>query len=421
MALPWGPVDPTTDEPKLRPFLSVWCAAVTSLGAQAQDRPIPDDGPTVRTTPSGLEYSVLKSTEGEVRPKPGDLVSFHYTGWLEDGRLFDTSRGGSVPFEMVLGVGMIKAWTESMTQMTPGSQLKLDVPPELAFGAAGAELMEIPPDARVIYEIELFSIGDGIDLPVFSLPDSTVQKTTASGLKYEVLRAGQGRPLKPGERFEVEYTLFNQRGELIDTSHLLWKQPMVGRLGEEIDGPAFLGEAVAMLQRDGNTRFEVPAKLGFAEGPLHPLVPANTKTFWELELVRVAPAAVPRDVPEFAILDPLTAKRTASGLRYEIVEPGAGKTPGPEDTVTVHYAGWLSTGRLFDDSMTAGLPRKIPLIQTIPGWREGLQLMSPGAIYRFAVPAKLAYGLSGVQALGIGPNRLLHYYVELIEVDRIRR
>lgn len=416
-----GPHDPTTDEPKLRPFSSPWCVLALSLAAQAQDQTIPADGPTVITTASGLSYSVLKSVEGDVHPEPGDLVSFHYSCWLEGGRLIDTSRGSGLPLEMILGVGMIKAWIEGLGLMTPGTQLKMHAPSALAFGSAGAAVMDIPPQTRLIYEIELFSVSEGIELPVFSLPDRSAQKTTSSGLKYEVLREGQGRLPQTGEGYEVAYTVFNQRGELIDTSRLLWKQTITGRLGQGTDGSRFVEEAVSMLPRGGVLRLEVPAELGNSKTSIHVLAPPSTTTYWVIELVGTRPAPTPREVPEFAILDHIKARRTESGLRFEIVEAGSGNPPGPEDTVIVHYAGWLTTGKPFDDTMTEGLPRKIPLGHAIPGWREVLQLMPPGAVYRFTVPARLGYGLRGNQELGIGPNRELYYYVELIEVERDRR
>jgi len=106
---------------------------------------------------------------------------------------------------------------------------------------------------------------------------------------------------------------------------------------------------------------------------------------------------------------------TLSGLQYEVLEKGEGDKPTATDTVKVHYTGRLLDGTVFDSSVQRGEPVEFPLNQVIPGWTEGLQLMSPGATYRFWIPANLAYGEQAPPA--IGPNQVLDFEVELIEVQ----
>lgn len=103
-----------------------------------------------------------------------------------------------------------------------------------------------------------------------------------------------------------------------------------------------------------------------------------------------------------------------SGLQYEVLEAGEGAKPGRTDTVTTHYEGRLIDGTVFDSSYQRGEPASFPLNRVIAGWTEGLQLMSPGAKYRFYVPAELAYGDRA--AGSIPPNSTLIFDVELIEV-----
>lgn len=105
---------------------------------------------------------------------------------------------------------------------------------------------------------------------------------------------------------------------------------------------------------------------------------------------------------------------TLSGLQYTIIEEGEGDKPAPTDVVKVHYTGKLLDGSVFDSSVERGEPVEFPLNRVIPGWTEGLQLMSPGAKYRFWIPANLAYGELGNQR--IGPNQVLDFEVELLEV-----
>ncbi len=105
---------------------------------------------------------------------------------------------------------------------------------------------------------------------------------------------------------------------------------------------------------------------------------------------------------------------TLTGLQYEVIEAGEGAKPAATDRVTVHYTGRLLDGTVFDSSVERGEPARFALNQVIPGWTEGLQLMSPGAKYRFWIPASLAYGERGPPS--IGPNQVLDFEVELISV-----
>ena len=102
---------------------------------------------------------------------------------------------------------------------------------------------------------------------------------------------------------------------------------------------------------------------------------------------------------------------TDSGLQYQVIEPGAGKTPGPTDKVTVNYRGTLVNGQEFDSSYSRGKPATFPLNGVIKGWTEGLQLVSEGAKIKLFVPPELAYGDRGPLA-----NRTLIFDVELISV-----
>lgn len=106
---------------------------------------------------------------------------------------------------------------------------------------------------------------------------------------------------------------------------------------------------------------------------------------------------------------------TDSGLQYETLQEGDGAKPTLEDTVTVHYVGTLLDGSEFDSSIARGEPASFPLKGVIPGWTEGLQLMSVGSKYRLVIPADLAYGERGA-GQSIGPGETLVFEVELLEI-----
>jgi len=106
---------------------------------------------------------------------------------------------------------------------------------------------------------------------------------------------------------------------------------------------------------------------------------------------------------------------TPSGLQYKIVKEGTGKTPGPEDIVTVHYTGNTIDGNKFDSSYDRGEPAQFRVSNVIRGWVEGLQLMKEGSQFMLYIPYDLAYGERGAGNV-IKPFETLIFDVELLEV-----
>lgn len=107
---------------------------------------------------------------------------------------------------------------------------------------------------------------------------------------------------------------------------------------------------------------------------------------------------------------------TESGLQYSIIKDAQGEKPIAEDQVKVHYHGTLIDGTVFDSSVERGEPAAFPLNGVIPGWTEGLQLMSVGSKYKFFIPGELAYGIYPPQGSPIGVNMVLIFEVELLEI-----
>jgi FKBP-type peptidyl-prolyl cis-trans isomerase FklB len=105
---------------------------------------------------------------------------------------------------------------------------------------------------------------------------------------------------------------------------------------------------------------------------------------------------------------------TASGLQYHVINPGSGENPKPTDQVTVNYRGTLLSGTEFDSSYKRGQPATFPVNGVIPGWREALVLMKPGAKWQLFIPPNLAYDERSPPP--IPPGSLLIFDVEMIGV-----
>ena len=118
------------------------------------------------------------------------------------------------------------------------------------------------------------------------------------------------------------------------------------------------------------------------------------------------------DAPADVKAPPADAKKTPSKLAYKVITAGTGKKhPAPTSSVTVHYTGWTTDGKMFDSSVTRGQPATFPLNRVIAGWTEGLQLMVEGEKTRFWIPESLAY-------LGQRPPfGMLVFDVELIKIE----
>lgn len=155
----------------IKKLLSLYCLTGVSIillaGCEQSDEQkntTKQEGNTVtrQKTDSGLEYEILQEGSGE-SPQTGQHVTVHYTGWLDDdgkpGAKFDSSVDRGQEFAFIVGIGqVIKGWDEGVMSMKVGEKRRLIIPSDLAYGARGAGGL-IPPNATLIFDVELLKVG----------------------------------------------------------------------------------------------------------------------------------------------------------------------------------------------------------------------------------------------------------------------
>ena len=236
---------------------------------------------------------------------------------------------------------------------------------------------------------------------------------TASGLAFKVLQKGIGTE-KPNawDKVKVHYTGWMTNGKMFDSS-VQRGQPAEFPLNGVIKGWT---EGVQLMVVGEKRRFWIPAGLAYGETPRRPGGPSGLLVF-DVELLGITAGIKPPAVPADVAAPPKDAKKTKSGLAYKVLQKGKGKVhPKAEDTVTCHYSGWTTDGKMFDSSVQRGQPAEFPLTGVIKGWTEGVPRMVEGEKTRFWIPGNLAYGDTPMRP-GT-PSGMLVFDIELISIKK---
>jgi peptidylprolyl isomerase len=234
-------------------------------------------------TASGLTYIEVTPGSG-ASPQPGDLVTVHYTGTLENGTVFDSSYSRDKPIQFAIGTGMvIPGWDEGIALMKEGGKAKLVIPPDLAYGAAGAGGV-IPPNATLNFDVFLVSVRAGAPSTPSAVEESQLT-TTASGLKYADLEEGTGAEAKSGQTVSVHYTGWLTDNTSFDSS-LNRGEPFSFQLGGGQVIPGW-DEGVVGMKVGGRRQLVIPAELGYGAAGAGGVIPPNATLVFEVELLDV--------------------------------------------------------------------------------------------------------------------------------------
>ncbi len=248
----------------------------------------------------GVKYRDLKEGTGEPCP-PGMEVLVHYTGWVESGEVFDTSREGKTagqpaPFDLSK---MLKGWQEGVPGLKRGGVRKLVISPEKGYGPEART--KIPPDSTLVFEVELVDFrpiknvesGPGTPMPFDKSNGGTNDpdlKEIAPGLWYRDLKVGTGDPVKANADVTVQYTGWTVDGNVFDTTRTtgrpfdltLKKRAQSGSYPAVIKGWQM---GVPGMKRGGVRKLVVSEALAYGSKPPLPQIPPGATLIFEIEFL----------------------------------------------------------------------------------------------------------------------------------------
>lgn len=232
------------------------------------------------TLPSGLKYKITQQGTG-VKPNMGDKVDVHYTGKFTNDTVFDSSVKRGQPLQFTIGRGMvIKGWDEGISLLNEGSKATLIVPPHLGYGATARG--PIPGNSTLIFDVELVKVTPKIPIVQFDTKGKDTI-TTASGLKYIIVKQGDGRIPFNGSNITVHYSGYLMDGNMFDSS-VERGQPLTFKLGI---GQVIKGwdEAFSILKTGTKARLIIPFNLAYGERGFGKLIPPKSNLIFDVELI----------------------------------------------------------------------------------------------------------------------------------------
>ncbi|MCE9566984.1 MAG: FKBP-type peptidyl-prolyl cis-trans isomerase [Planctomycetes bacterium] len=223
---------------------------------------------------SGLEIWDAKEGKGDA-VKAGATVKVHYSGWLTNGEIFDSSVVRGEPIEFPL-TGVIKGWQEGIPGMKPGGVRRLKIPAELAYGDRAKG--KIPANSTLIFEVEMLEATAKPELPDLKAKE---WKKLDNGLEVWDVKEGTGEAVKAGGTVTVFYTGWLTNGKEFDSN--VGGKPISFPLGGVIKG---WGLGIPGMKPGGVRRLKIPAELGYGKEGAGDDIPPNSVLVFEVQLVK---------------------------------------------------------------------------------------------------------------------------------------
>lgn len=245
-------------------------------------------------TPSGLKYAIVKQNKtGETTT--GKKVTVNYSGFLKDGKMFDSSLDRNQPLVVDIGKGKLFAGLdEAIGLMRKGEKGRFIIPSALAFGERGGG--PVPPNSDIIMDLEVVEVAE-IPVPVKFDTTGVTPKTTASGLKYFEIKTNNDAP-KPqvGQSVKVHYSGYLLDGKMFDSS-VERGQPIEFPLG---GGQVIRGweEGIALMHVGDKFRLIIPYHLAYGEEGRAPVIPPKADLIFDVELVGIGDGTAPHQHSE---------------------------------------------------------------------------------------------------------------------------
>jgi len=228
----------------------------------------------------GMRYYVVAQGKGPTA-KPGDNAYIHYTGFLNNGSIFDSSRKKGDPVRITVGSDqVIKGWDMGLQLMNAGSKYRFLIPAKLAYGKEGYH-NTVPPDSPIILDVEMIKITPEIKVSRWDTTGLEMHRTK-SGLKYFIIKAGEGDSIKSNDVVQVNYSGYLMNGKLFDSS-VKRGEPIripVG-VGAVIDG---WDEGLQLMRKGSKFQFIVPSSLAYGEQGNPPQIPADSDLIFDIEV-----------------------------------------------------------------------------------------------------------------------------------------
>jgi peptidylprolyl isomerase len=263
--------------------LALTAAVLAAPALALEDKPmLPDlNAKEWAKQKSGLETWDVKEGKGQ-EVKPGDKVKVHYTGWLTNGDIFDSSVVRKEPITFGLGE-VIKGWGEGIPGMKVGGVRRLKIPAELAYG--DRQRGKIPANSTLVFEVEMLGVEPApVKREAGKLPDLKAKEWAKrdSGLEVWDVKVGEGDAVKPGAKVTVHYTGWLTDGKVFDSS-LPRGEPISFGLNGVIKGWT---EGIPGMKPGGVRRLKIPAELGYGKRGAGDDIPPDAVLVFEVELVK---------------------------------------------------------------------------------------------------------------------------------------